>query len=96
MTKIDPTLRCALFAGHCYYPEGGASDFRAFGTIAELKELYEKNADSWSSLIGGAYPDPWGQIANAQTMELIIRIEGTVAGGHKWRRPGTWECDARA
>jgi hypothetical protein len=64
------TTKFALFAGHPYYPEGGASDFRAFGTVDELKELYAAKADEWSRERGG-YEEPWGQIVNVTTMTVL-------------------------
>lgn len=60
-----------LFAGHGYYPEGGARDFRAFGTIDELKALYAKNGNAWSSAVG-SYPDPWGVIAEHESMKIVL------------------------
>lgn len=62
--------RFALFAGHRYYPRGGAFDFRAFGTVEELKELYEAKADEWSDE-AGSYPEPWGQIVDVTTMTVM-------------------------
>ena len=64
------TPKYALFAGHRYYPGGGACDFRAFGTIDELKELYKSKADKWS-MDSGSYPDPWGQIVDVETMTVL-------------------------
>jgi len=67
---------CALFSGHCYYPEGGAEDFRAWGSIEELKELYAANADKWSKDAAGTYADPWGQIVDMETMTIMLTIRG--------------------
>lgn len=65
-----------LFAGHNYYPRGGAEDFRAFGdSIEELQELYTKSADAWSRL-EGSYPNPWGQIVETSTMEIVLWDRG--------------------
>lgn len=61
----------ALFAGHCFYPSGGASDLRAIGTISELKQMYAKSANKWSKEIGG-YPDPWGHIASLPSLKIVL------------------------
>ena len=64
--------RLGLFAGHYYYPSGGAEDFRAFADNEELlKQLYADNADKWSR-DEGSYPDPWGQIVDMGTMEILL------------------------
>ncbi len=61
----------ALFAGHRYYPEGGASDFRGFGSIESLKELFDKNIDIWTSKTSytGTH---WGEIAEKETLEIVL------------------------
>lgn len=69
----------ALFAGHNYYPCGGAEDFRAFGSLDELKALFAEKADEWS-LGAGGYPDAWGHIADARTMKVVL-----VYGRNGWR-----------
>ena len=71
----------ALFAGHCYYPEGGSEDFRGFGTVEELKKLYAENADKWSRDTG-SYEDPWGQIAERGTMKTML----CTRGHGKWQK----------
>lgn len=73
---LDDASCYALFSGHCYYPDGGAEDFRAWGTIEELKQLYASNADKWSMDAAGSYVDPWGQIAERETMAVILTIRG--------------------
>jgi hypothetical protein len=65
----------ALFAGHCYYPSGGASDFKSFGTIDHLKELYAKYSQKWATA-DGDYDDPWGQIAKRETLTILMTIRG--------------------
>jgi hypothetical protein len=72
----------ALFAGHCYYPSGGASDFRAFGTIDQLKELYAKYSKAWA-VNKGDYDDPWGEIAKKETMTIVL----TIHGHSEWAAP---------
>jgi len=64
-----------LFVGHNHYPEGGAKDFRAFGSLQELKDLYRDNADMWSEEATYTYADPWGQIALSSTMEIVCCID---------------------
>lgn len=64
-------MKLGLFAGHHYYPEGGANDFRAFGeTVDELKEMYKRNGAKWSKAVG-TYSDPWGQIVDMETMKIL-------------------------
>jgi hypothetical protein len=50
----------ALFAGECYYPGGGWSDFRGTGTMEELKQLYEKEGHQW------------GQIVDLTTLKIVV------------------------
>jgi hypothetical protein len=68
----------ALFAGHPYYPDGGACDFRAFGTVEGLKNLYAAKADEWS-LESSGYAEPWGQIVDVATMNVLYE-----ANLHVW------------
>lgn len=59
-----------LFAGDVYYPLGGAGDYRATSeSIEDLKKMYEENIRKWagSSRV-------WGQICNAETMEIIEEL----------------------
>lgn len=60
-----------LFAGSSYYPLGGADDFKAFGTVEELKKIYDKNANQWAK---GSYSSPWGQIVSLTTMSVLYTI----------------------
>jgi len=53
-----------LFAGDCYYPQGGMDDFKGdFDTISEAKNFYvsgyEKNLHDW------------GHILDTETSEII-------------------------
>ena len=64
----------ALFAGHSCYPDGGACDFRALGTLDELKQLYATKADEWS-LENRGYAEPWGQIVDVATMTVLYEAQ---------------------
>jgi hypothetical protein len=68
------TRQYCLFAGHHHYPEGGASDFRAMGSIDELKAMYAVKGKAWSAKVG-SYPDPWGEIADHETMKVVLRTD---------------------
>lgn len=77
----------ALFSGHCYYPWGGAGDFRGWGSIEDLKEIYANNAGEWSMESPTSHPESWGQIAHRETMIVIM----TVRGHNDW-----FECPQHA
>lgn len=57
-----------LFAGGFYYPEGGAIDFRGFGTVDDLKALYVENNEKWAENNGRR---SWGHICEHSTMKII-------------------------
>ena len=63
-----------LFAGANYYPMGGVDDFIAFGTIDELKALFE--ADKAKAHL------EWGQIVEHETMTLALSYDR-----NKWYKP---------
>jgi hypothetical protein len=70
-----------LFAGADYYPEGGAKDFRAFGTVDELRELYALNNHQWHD----SGNSPWGHIAECETMRIVWEAEySSRTKGFKW------------
>jgi hypothetical protein len=56
-----------LFAGHCYYPHGGAEDFRLRGTVEECKAFFENRSDE---IAGRGYVDNWGQIVDPVTLKI--------------------------
>ena len=59
-----------LFAGHCYYPEGGADDFRGFyDTIEAAQKAF---IDKKQEICGGSYIDNWGHIVGKDTMEVLL------------------------
>jgi hypothetical protein len=62
-----------LFAGHPYYPEGGAEDFRGFGSVESLKALYAEHSEKWAKKAGG-YDSRWGQIVEHATMKIAWSI----------------------
>jgi hypothetical protein len=57
-----------LFAGHAYYPEGGASDYQMTGTILECKKWFFEHAEEIASFQG---IDNWAQIAECETLKII-------------------------
>jgi hypothetical protein len=81
-TAVGMSDWLGLFAGHHYYPRGGADDFRCFGSSEEeLKRIYAENAAAWSRDDGG-YPDPWGQIVDLRTMKVLSQTDGV-----NWNSP---------
>jgi len=72
------TKRYILFAGAAYYPEGGAHEFRGFGTVEELKKLYEKNRFAWAKEFNCR--SPWGHICDHETMQIVSEATATKGG----------------
>ena len=66
-----------LFAGGFYYPEGGAGDFRGFGTVDELKALYAANNKKWSKDAGNS---PWGHVCEHATMRIVWIADHGISG----------------
>ena len=59
-----------LFAGHCYYAEGGAADFRGFyETIEAAKQDFIDRRDE---IKGESYIDNWGQIVDKDSMKILL------------------------
>ncbi len=63
-------MKYLLFAGHVYYPQGGASDFQlAANEIEPLKEYFANNL----KVISRSYIQHWAEIVEAETMKVIER-----------------------
>ena len=58
--------RYALFLGAEWDASGGVGDFKQFGTIDELRGVYEGSVQPGVPL--------WGQIVNTRTMEVIEKL----------------------
>jgi len=72
-----------LFAGHRYYPQGGAEDFEgSFDSIFYALEYLEAYKPKYSN-----YVDYWAQMVDVETMEVI---ETYVNDGSGW---GLYEDD---
>lgn len=65
--SVEKKQRYHLFAGDNYYPYGGAGDYK--GTSESIDELHRIYDEMISKRIGTR--DVWGQICNAETMEVI-------------------------
>lgn len=64
-------MKYALFAGICYYPSGGAEDFKGFGAIDELKdkcEAFRKEAAVYRDSI-------WAHICD-ESMAIVWTLNG--------------------
>jgi hypothetical protein len=75
LVGIASTDLFCLFAGGCYYPMGGAYDFRGFGTVDDLKALYAENNKGWDY-------DPWGHICEHATMKIVLEADHRSDGIH--------------
>lgn len=68
-----------LFAGHCYYPQGGISDLVARGSVDELKSYFQNNA---KKIARGNYIDLWAQIVRSDTLECVLWGELSHVAGN--------------
>lgn len=78
-----------LFAGHRYYPAGGADDFRFRGAIDECKAWFATHP---KEIADTAYIDNWGQIVDPHTMKVIwigqqSQKQDRSPGEISWRLP---------
>ena len=79
-----------LFAGHCYYADGGAEDFRGFYiSIEAAKQDFVARADE---IRGDSYVDNWGQIVDRVTMQILLETRADhVEGDYDTMREPVWE-----
>lgn len=70
MTELEE-FPYAVFAGNCYYPEGGAKDFQdLFPTIESAKIWVELNAEE--VVLGGSINDLWAEIVDRKDMKILM------------------------
>jgi hypothetical protein len=74
-------MRLLLFAGMCYYPDGGALDFKAGAEqTPELKEKFKewlKSEASWAT-VAEAVEYRWGMIVRASDMQVLEVIGSSI------------------
>jgi hypothetical protein len=64
-------MKYALFAGICYYPNGGAEDFQGFGTIDELKAKHEAYREK-----AAVHRDAtWAHICD-ESLAIVLELNG--------------------
>ena len=70
-----------LFAGHCYYPFGGADDFRGFyDTIEAAQKAF---IDKKQEICGDKNFDNWGQIVDKDTMDVLLIARAGYLGNYR-------------
>lgn len=70
--------RYALFAGHNYYPNGGFEDFKAFGTLDELKAMRNK--------LEGM---DWAHIADLEARRIVLVVYRPMRS--EWEEPSEFD-----
>ena len=82
-------MKYLLFAGHNYYPDGGARDlFCQANSVEELKDVF---LNEWDTIRGGSYIDNWGHIVEKESMKIILygRLE-SAQGTHSTPGVPVW------
>lgn len=75
------TKRYSLFAGRVFYPDGGSQEFRGFGTVEELKKLYETSYPLWAQEY--SFRGSWGHVCDHDTMKVVsVAVHGP--DGVRW------------